>query len=282
MILVIDVSNVCYMSMYSLRGLSTKDIETGVIFGFLNLLLTWSEKFKTNEIVFAVDSRRSKRKRIYPEYKENRSEQPPDILDLIKAMHIQRETILSEVLPAMGFSNIFMQAGYEADDVIASITQNFDEDFTVISSDNDLHQLLDYCTIYSPQTKATLTRDWYLRTHGLEPKSWIDIKAISGCTSDNIKGVPGFGELTARKYLLGFLQENSKAYSNLMSDDGQETYKRNLELVSLPMDGFKPIEDLPYDNLNIDGFMEVCHKYDFRSFINTTKFDKWKIFFNHK
>ena len=88
MILVIDVSNVCYMSMYSLRGLSTKDIETGVIFGFLNLLLTWSEKFQTNEIVFAVDSRKSKRKRLYPEYKENRSEQPPDILDLIKAMHI--------------------------------------------------------------------------------------------------------------------------------------------------------------------------------------------------
>lgn len=279
MILIIDSSYLCYSSMYALKGLSTKEMQTGVSFGFLNTVLSLAERFHTNEFIFCFDSKRSVRKRIYPEYKANRKDPDPEIKELISMMHPQREALQKEILPAIGFQNIFSQSGYEADDLIASIVMGFDEDFVVISRDNDLHQLLDYCTIYDPQTKSTLNREWFVITHGLEPPIWKQLKAIAGCTSDGVKGIEGFAELTTRKFLLGHMKETDKKYQRLMTDESKAIIDRNLKLVSLPMEGLKPIEELYRDKLSLDGFIDVCQKYNFQSFLNN-RLDKWKKFIN--
>jgi len=278
-IIIIDCSYLCYRSAYALKGLSHQEVQTGVIFGFLNSLLGIAEKFKTNEFIFAFDSRRSIRKRLYPEYKNNRTEQPPEMKAIMLEMIPQRELLKNEVLKDIGFRNILYQVGYEADDVIAMVVLNFEGPFVVVSRDSDLYQLLSYCNQYDLETKVLLTKEWFEITHKLNPESWKMIKAIAGCTSDNVKGVEGFGELTARKHLLKLMKETDKKYIKIKSEESQEIIERNLKLVSLPMEGTEVIEDLEYDKLSFDKFIDVCIKYDFRSFM-TTKRDQWKKFFD--
>jgi|LAHR01.1.fsa_nt_gb DNA polymerase I len=277
--LIIDSSYLCYSSMYSIRDLSSKDQQTGVLFGFLNTILSLSKRFKTNDFVFCFDSKRSVRKRIYPDYKENRKDYEPEIQRLIEVMRPQRELLQKEILPSIGFSNILMQSGYEADDIIAHLVIGFREDFVVVSRDSDLYQLLDYCRIYDIPTKTFLTKDSFKLTRGLTPKQWIQIKAIAGCPSDNIKGIDGFGEITARKYILGFMKETDKKYQRIFQHENMEKIQLNLRLVSLPMEGSLPIEEIRANCFDVDRFIDICQKYNFRSFLNE-KLDQWKKLLN--
>lgn len=273
--LIIDSSYLCYRAVYSMGSLSSKEMPTGVIFSFLNTILSLAKLFKSKDFIFTFDSRRSLRKRIYSEYKSNRTEQPYEIQELIKAMHPQREALQKEILPALGFKNIFSQSGLEADDIISVIVKDYDEDFVVISEDSDLYQLLDYCSMYSLKTKVLLTKTWFKATHGLEPDKWIWIKAIGGCSSDNVKGIEGFAELTSRKYLLGLMKPTEKKCERIQTDESKAIIKRNLELVTLPFPGTNPVE-LQENEFNFDEFINICVKYSFRSFLDTKKLSEWR------
>jgi DNA polymerase I len=277
MILIIDSSYLCYRSQFALRGLNYKEQETGVIFGFLNYVLSLSEKFQTNRLVFAWDSQRSLRKRIYPAYKGNRATPDREMQDLRDIARPQKELLRAKILPEIGLINNFSQPGYEADDIIAKIVFCNNEDFMVVANDSDLFQLLDYCRIYDPALKQVMDRKWFQAKTGLKMSSdWAAVKAIAGCSTDNVAGITGVGEKTAIMYLKGDLKVGKTKYDSIISKAGQEVIKRNMPLVKLPFAGTKPIYNLQWNALNIDAFMEVCRKYNLMSFINTGKFEKWQ------
>jgi len=187
--------------------LTAGEMRTEVIFGFLRqlLLLAKQKKDIRDRMVFVWDSRYYHRFEYCPEYKQKRKkeltewEEERDVIS-----YEQFDLLRQEILPAMGFRNVFRLHGYEADDVIAVLCKgNAEEKITIVTTDQDLYQLLtDNVSFYNLRTKVLYTRQQFTRDYGITPKQWVDVKAYGGCVSDNVKGIKGVGEKTMCKYIL--------------------------------------------------------------------------------
>jgi len=281
MILVIDSPYLGHIARFSHGSL-----DNGVVFGFLRQVLTLARRFNTDRFVFAWDSQKSHRRILFNfEYKANRhkdltEEEKQDLQSTYEQFTILRK----EVLPRIGFKNIFMQTGKESDDLIATIVHKTEVDEKiVVSSDNDLYQLLNFCGLYNLRTKTLYMKEDLKNEYGIAPIDWIHVKAIAGCVSDNIKGLNGIGEKTAAKFLRTELGKNTKAWKTITAPENQLTIKDNFRLVQLPMEGTKEIrltkEDFQ-DEFDLDAFVGVCELYGFRSFLRDLS--SWIDIFSRK
>jgi len=267
--LILDCNYLAHRAKYVFGDLSDKGSATGVIYGFLNDILRLREEFDTERFIFCWDSDSSLRKKIYPQYKANRKdkEYTKEELEFEREFRAQVEALQSSYLYTIGYRNIFCQAGYESDDIIAmvckTIVPNLEEGI-IITSDHDLYQLLDNNIIcYNPQIKETMTKRKFENTFGIAPKQWIKVKAIAGCSSDNIKGIDKVGETTAIKYLIGELGEMSKAYKNIKAG-WKSVVLRNRPLVELPFKGTKSIQ-LTEDKISQKGWDKVTKSLNMKS-----------------
>lgn len=272
-VLIIDCNNLCYSSFYTFGELSYEEKKTGVVFGFLQRILFLAKKFETNRFFFCWDSRKNYRKIIYPQYKQNRrkdlSEQ--EQIDL-KLAFKQFDQLREEVLPGLGFGNIFRQNGYEADDLIAKISKQ-EGDMIVVSTDKDLYQLLNYCNIYNQRTKKIITFKDFVKKYDIAPRKWAKVKAIMGDPSDNIKGIAGVGEVYALKYMHRELKEG-KILDKIIA--GRSIINRNIKLIKLPFKGKKKINiTFGKDNFSKEKFIDVFVDFGFESFLKKKELEKW-------
>lgn len=258
-------------------NLSMDEMRTEVIFSFMNQLFSLAQKFDNAQFVFVWDSRESKRRKIYPEYKHRKIEKTPEDIAFDELTLPQFDRIRCEVLPSLGFNNIFIKEGYEADDIIAAMVLNRPGLFTIISRDNDLFQLLRYADMYDPQTKKTYTKFTFNSAYGIGPGLWPKVKAIAGCTSDNVKGVDRVGEVTAIKYLKGTLKKEAKTY--IAIEENKKLIDFNLKLVKLPFAGLTNRFDLTTDNLTTGKFLETFRTLGFRTFLSDREFPDWERLF---
>jgi DNA polymerase-1 len=243
--LLIDVSCLAYRSFYGMRRLSHDDIPTTIVYSLLRDVLALQDRYDTHDIAFCFDGGYEHRTAICPEYKQNRKH---DVLDaemeanrkeLLVQIKALRETYLTQV----GWKNVFYQPGYEADDILAWIVKNGNslDEHIIVSSDQDLWQLLSpNCLIHNPMTGKPLTAEKVLKDHFIDPVHWWKVKAIAGCTSDNIQGIQGVGEVFAVKFLTGKLPPDSSRYKKIK--DGVSIIRRNKLLTKLPMAGCGPFE----------------------------------------
>lgn len=280
-ILVIDGNNLTYRAGFTTGPLSYNGKVTGAIFGVLNQLLTVGKKVMPDNVVFCWDSRKSERRKVYPKYKEKRRtvEGPSEeVLNIYKQIGDLRRTIL----PQIGITNNFLQAGYEADDLIASIVHNHSNEyeFMVVSSDDDLLQLLDYCYIYNPGKKRFITKQDFKEKYGIHPLQWPDVKKIVGCNSDCVPGIYGVGEITAIKFLTGRLPVNHAKYKTIKHDN-TELFARNELLVKLPYPGTKNCE-IKENEFTIKGFLEVCSELGFSKLKSRKNIDDWHTVFGRR
>lgn len=242
--LVLDVTNLAHRSFHVLGDLSHEGIKTGVLFGVLRDVLQLQRTFATDRIAWCFDLGESKRKQLYPSYKQHRQAQlAPDKKKALIELRHQIWRLRKEWLPKLGQTTIFVLDGFEADDLIASIVKsNLDESFVLVSSDHDLRQLLDgeRIRIWSPTVKEIYTEANFRQDYcGLSPNRYAEIKSLAGCKSDGIAGVQGIGERTAAKFLVG------KTISPLVQRriaDSLELRKHNLRLTALPFEGTPRIE----------------------------------------
>jgi 5'-3' exonuclease len=251
-------------------------MRTEVIFNFVSQLLTLSQNFDSNQYLFIWDSKARARRKVWPEYKTKKEEKTPEEIEFDKLTYPQFSTIRMEVLPAMGFKNIFIQTGMEADDIIASIVLDYRyEDIMIISRDGDLHQLLlnDNISQYDPQTKKVITRESFIEKWNIEPEQWAEVKAIAGCKSDEIDGVDKVAEKTAIKYLNQELKSSLVSYANI--EASTELIDRNRKLVKLPFDGTNHFE-IVNDDISLTKFMRVFEKYDFQYFLRQEELSEWE------
>jgi 5'-3' exonuclease len=284
--LVVDCSCLCYRSLFSMGDLSNDQKKVQIIFGFLRQIFTLAKTFNSNKFVFCWDSRNSYRKLIYPQYKSSRhkestEEQRADMDDAFRQFNEIRELLL----PSMGFKNIFQQSGYEADDLIAHIVTRLPDDTMIISTDNDLFQLIEdsrYAPIKVYNFKGITDKFLFKKTwYGLDPIKWAFVKAIAGCSTDEVKGIEGVGYSTAAKYLAGILSDG-KTKEKIDSKEGKEMFFRNLRLVGLPYSGLKPIRilELQEDEISKEKFAAIFGQYGFRSLLKEQEIKKWgKLFF---
>jgi len=266
-------------------NLDYEEKRVGVVFGFIKQMLSVAQKFNTNKLIFCWDTRQSYRKMVYPTYKGNRNKDlTTDKREELADAYRQFEEIQNIVLPIMGFKNIFRQNGYEADDLIAYIIRELPDDTTIVSSDNDLLQLIQdnpYCPVRWYNFKGiTEEKDFRLTWHDLHPQKWALIKAIAGCSTDSVDGIVGVGEITAAKYVAGIL--HGKPLEKIESPEGKSIIDRNKPLVTLPYIGLRPIRitGLEEDNLSYSSFCSTFSQYGFRSLLTDNEVSKWSnIFF---
>lgn len=170
------------------------------------------------------------RKEVYPEYKKNRSE--VDTKGMASSF-MNQMYFLYDVMNNLGFTSLRFN-GFEADDIIADVCNKFPDDFKVIiSTDEDLYQLLTENTVIYSGTKhhdKRMTKQLFETKYGIEPKDWVMVKAIAGCYSDNIAGITSVGEKTAIAYLK---QETSETINTKIKSQNYIVSK-NLKLVQLP------------------------------------------------
>ena len=188
--------------------LSTKDgVYTNAVYGFMNMFLKMISDEKPTFIAVAFDLKAPTfRHKMYSEYKGTRKPMPEELRPQIP--------LLKEVLSLMGIRTI-EQEGIEADDIIGTIAKATDVKTIIITGDKDSFQLVDEQTEVH-FTKRGLTDveiynldNFYEKTN-LKPSQIIDLKALMGDASDNIPGVSGIGEKTAKTLL-----ETYKTVDNL-------------------------------------------------------------------
>lgn len=299
--IITDCNNMCHIQRHAFGDdLSYQDELTGIMWGFLRMLLELSKQFETHRFLFCWDSRKSYRKMEYPEYKANRQqEKTAGELEDNARIYEQFNKLQKEVLPAIGFRNIYHHTGWEADDIIAIVLRDLVVGIAmgdlngppiIVSTDKDMYQLLDHCVIYRPlpgDQKMVMTYKLFRERYGVVPQQWVHVRALEGDVSDNIPGIKGVGSKSAIKFIQGQLKPG-KVRTAITHADSQKTIKRNVRLMSLPYVGLPmapakdhvgmfPIE--ANETLSFDAFIRVCEKYDFGSFLKTKKLEEWRKHF---
>jgi DNA polymerase I len=263
--LIIDGDYVAHRNFHALGKLQHAGELTGVVFGFLRDVVQFSERLGTPHIAFAFDNGVSKRKQFFSGYKAKRHERNEEEQAVRKELHRQLQTLQDEILPAIGYRNIFSANGYEADDVIASLCQRSlgDDKAIIISRDHDLFQLIsNQVSMWDPHKKQSVTERSFRSLWCVAPSQWVNVKAIAGCSSDEIPGVKGVGDVTAIKYLKGGGTSvlRAKIDEHVQSDD----MKRNLKLVTLPYKG-TPTFHLVEDEFSADEWDKIADKLNMPS-----------------
>jgi DNA polymerase-1 len=204
-LLLIDSNYLAYQARYVHADLSHKNEKTGILYGFLQRVVTLAKLHRTSDIVFCWDSPRSIRKERYDWYKAKRHSKPMDEDQLIEHQQAmeQFELLREEILPSIGFNNVLTLTGYESDDLFAQIitTPLFPKcRFIIVTADEDLYQLLkdDRVWMYNPSTKEYTCASKFTASYGIPPEDWVKVKSIAGCHTDEIPGVKkGLGEKNA-------------------------------------------------------------------------------------
>jgi DNA polymerase-1 len=281
-VILIDGGCVGARAVFTVGQLSFNEIPTGVIYGFLKEIQRVAEEYKTNDFMYFWDSKKSHRKKLFPDYKVKRSDnRTKKEIETWKIAHEQYDELREEILPYFGWTNQFLEDGYEADDLLhqAAVQLSDKHDVIMVTSDQDMYQSLDYCTIYNPSTRKEYDRLDLLNQWGVAPDEWGKVKTLAGCKSDEVPGVPGVGEKTAIKFLRSELKRTTKVYNVIMSDIGREATRRNKPLVVLPFENTPELEF--YENeFDFEAFVETCDKLGMASLMGHYSQQQWRIMLN--
>lgn len=282
-VVLIDGNNLIFRSYYATayRGeilTNSKGLPTNAVYAYIQMLLKIIAEEKPSHIMVAFDKGKTFRHESYDDYKGGRSETPKELKEQIP--------YAKKVTRAMGITVEEIE-NYEADDIIGTYSKKIDEEVLVVSSDRDLLQLI------SPNVRMKLLKmkDYvyydeksFYEDYGIKPIEIIDLKALMGDSSDNIKGVAGIGEKTALKLIKEYhtidnLYKNiddlkGKVKENLLND--KESAYKSLELATIYLD--VPIEvnleKIAYKGSNEEELNSLLKELEFNSLINKMSIKK--------
>jgi len=245
------------------------------VYGFLSLLFKAIHQWQPTHLAICMDAKeKTFRHVLFPEYKSHRSKAPDDF--------IQQMQLLDRLLNDLTIP-LIRYPGYEADDLIGTLSKNADQNgYTtcVVTGDQDALQLA------SDHTQIALTKKSELHLTGpqqiheqynLSPKQLIDMKALKGDASDFIPGVSGIGEKTALKLLHEYetLENVYQHLNEIKPDSLQEKLKKgkeqaflSYELATINCDVpiLQTLEALQF-NANWSDMAKVLAPYQFQSLI---------------
>src|ERR1700690_1733514 len=209
----IDGPSLVYRAFFALpESIATSTgVPTNAIFGFASMLVKIVTEYGVQPTVVAWDAGTSGRTELFSDYKATRRSRP----DLLK----QQWPAMEPLVEAFGYSNVKIE-GYEADDVIASLTERAMHadppvPVMIVTGDRDAFQLIDrdgLVKVMATSRGITETkiydRQAVIDRYGIAPESIPDFYGLKGDTSDNIPGIPGIGDKTASELIqrLGALE----------------------------------------------------------------------------
>lgn len=197
----IDGNSYVYRAYYAIKQLSSsKGFPTNAIFGFTNMLLKIIREKSPDAILVAFDSPTpTERHRIYEEYKAQRPETPDDLIEQIP--------YIKKIISAFNITMIEIP-GYEADDVLGTISKRAasqGNEVFIVTGDKDMLQLVDdRIRVYDPMKDRVLDKKYIYERFGVVPERIPDFMALTGDAIDNIPGIKGIGEKTAKALLMDF------------------------------------------------------------------------------
>jgi DNA polymerase-1 len=203
-LLLLDGHSLAYRAFFALpveNFSTTTGQPTNAVYGFTSMLINVLRDEQPTHVAVAFDvGRKTFRSEIYAEYKANRSESPTDFRGQV--------SLIQEVLGALHVPVITAE-GYEADDVIATLTVQAvgqGMDVLICTGDRDALQLVDeHVTVLYPRKGVSeLTRftpEEVEAKYGLSPAQYPDFAALRGDPSDNLPSIPSVGEKTAAKWV---------------------------------------------------------------------------------
>jgi DNA polymerase-1 len=258
----IDGNSIAYRAFYALpEDLATKSGQvTNAVFGFTRMLIRLIKDHHPEAVAVAWDvSRQTFRTVSYPEYKANRDKAPDHFRSQLP--------LIDEVLQALHINQL-REEGYEADDIIASLTKKAVADgwdVLIVTGDRDAFQLVDehVNVLYTRRgisDTVLANTDWVTERYGITPSQYVEYAALRGDTSDNLPGVPGVGEKTAAKLIaeygnidgvfIAIAEQTPKLRENLAEHRDQVFLNR--ELMDLVDDLDIPLETVEFSTREWD------------------------------
>ena len=285
-LIIIDGNSLLFRAYYATAYAGTENImrtsaglPTNAIFAFANMMTKIINDLKSEDHLFVAFDTGEKtfRHEEYEEYKAGRQKVPDE---LIIQFPIAREFLDALSIPHHEIN------GFEADDIAATLARKAEREGYIVdiyTSDQDYLQLV------SPQVTIRLIRkglsdvmavtpETLVATFGYEPHQATDYKGLIGDASDNLKGIPGVGKITALKLLKEFgnletILENAEGIKGKLGEnirEHQDVARKSKYLATL-------ITDIPvknsldfyeykgYESAAVQAF---ANKYEMRQFIN--------------
>ena len=286
-VVLIDGNNLIFRSYYATayRGellTNSKGLPTNAIYAYVQMLIKIIAEEKPTHIMVAFDKGKTFRHESYDDYKGGRNETPSELK--------QQIPYAKQITRAMGITVEELE-NYEADDIIGTYSKKIETEVLLVSSDRDLLQLISS----NVKMKLLKMKDFiyydeksFYEDYGIKPIEVIDLKALMGDSSDNIKGVTGIGEKTALKLIKEYhtidnLYKNidnlkGKIKENLLND--KESAYKSLELATIYLN--VPIEvnleKIVYKGSNEEELNSLLKELEFTSLFNKMKIYQSRIF----
>ena len=279
-IVLIDGNSLINRAYYAMPKLINKQGKpTGAVYGFLSMLIKLIDEIEPTHIAVAFDLKAPTfRHKMYDEYKAGRHPMPEDL--------VEQMPLLKEVLKCLNIK-ICELAGYEADDILGTLSCRFSDKTFIISGDKDILQLVSSSTEVwlakkgiTDMDKVTLSG---MQLEGFLPHQVIEYKGLAGDSSDNIKGVKGIGEKTARNLLNEYksidgIYENidkikGKVHDNLVNDKESAYFSKKLATIytEVPIDC--TIDETKFIYPFNEKQLEMLNELEFTSLISRMKFE---------
>ena len=254
--------------------INSKGEDTSAIMGFMNSLLDVIKRERPDHLAVCFDKGGSvDRVEMYEAYKANRDETPEGIKTAVPHIH--------EILKAMHIP-IMVKEGFEADDVIGTLSRQAEKEgykVFMVTPDKDFAQLVtDNIFMYRPVFGGgyetwgipEVQKKFEVET----PEQVIDFLGMMGDASDNIPGLPGVGEKTAKKFINQFgSMEGLLANTDKLKGKMKEKVEANADLGKLSKELARIMLDVPVvfdakdfelDHPDIDKVKEIFQNLEFR------------------
>lgn len=285
----VDLTNIIYRNFFAFMRnplRNSKGVNTSAIFGTSNFLLELIDSNKIEYIACTVDLKEPTfRHQLYQDYKSEREKAPDELLTQIPVIY--------EIVENLGI-RIFSQKGYESDDILASLTARFYDDFEniyLVTSDKDMGQLIDQKVklVYPKKENGVypiLDVKGIQERLNIKKEQIIDYFSLIGDSIDNVPGIEGIGPKTAERLLseMGSLDnffknpsvvKNEKIREKLLNN--LENLKKYRELIRLKKDvNLKAdLDDLKTGKVNEKRLKEIFKEYEIFSLMK--RFEEKKV-----
>ncbi|HAB26723.1 MAG TPA: DNA polymerase I, partial [Xanthomarina gelatinilytica] len=259
--------------------INSKGLDTSAIMGFMNSLLDVIKRERPDHLAVCFDKGGSSdRVEMFSEYKANRDETPeaikiavPYICEILKAMHIP----------------IMVKEGYEADDVIGTLAKKAEKvgyQTFMVTPDKDFAQLVsENIFMYRPKSFGGGYEVWGIpevqqKFEVERPEQVIDFLGMMGDSSDNIPGLPGVGEKTAKKFIQAYgSMENLLANTHELKGKMKEKVEASKELGMLSKELARIMLDVPVEfdekdfemsEPDVEAVTQIFQELEFRRLID--------------
>jgi len=307
-ILIIDGLNTYLRIFTSMQAFSENGEFVGGIIGFLRSIGLNIRDFQPTRCILVFDGKGGsvRRKKLYPEYKANRTGKNGMRMDLFSSVEEEKASMRKQLIRIIHYLNhlpiqIFQVDNVEADDVIAYLTMQYfkpkGSKVRIVSTDRDFYQLIDpNIEVYSPVKKKLYNEKSLFDELNLTPEEYLTYRVVTGDTGDNIPGIGGIGLKTLVKHFPNptsierLIRESKKIiteekkpkqiFKNLV--ENEEVLDRNYKLMQLQETDISGTTKINLFNQLESPNLKRTKNYEFRKLLHedqiTTSFknpDEW-------